>query len=220
MTFSEQLLLGIVTAVAASILALAGNSMIQRAQSKNVVRAELRQFVRDQHGETVSTVADLDLFMRQIRAAVVVGRESFMVGGLTAREAIEQHWEGDLLRRLRILKFGHPDPDVRAAADRMEDAMWPYLTMAESPRERPGARSLPEESRTNALEYASEAMRLLRSAVWSAPRRNVPASARYDGADRPPYLARSMAGEHPDGSSRLGRRDNRDANNSPDGGIA
>lgn len=195
--FPEQLLLGIGVAVAASVLTLAGNWLIQRSQSRAVVRSELREFVRAMHLDTVATVADLDLFMREIRASVLTGMKQRPGSKLTSQELVEAEWDGGLLRRVRLLRFGHPDPDVRLAAEQMEDAMWPYVTSAVTER-----KDVKDDARRETLDYADNAMRLLRTAVWNAPRRDVPRRYDYDGSNRMSYLERSRAGLNSDGSRK------------------
>jgi hypothetical protein len=43
---------------------------------------------------------------------------------------VEEKWEGDLVRRTRRIQFGHPDPEVRSAAEKVEDAFIPLVVSA------------------------------------------------------------------------------------------
>jgi hypothetical protein len=123
-------------ATLAAALALLGNYLLLRFQTKTKVREERRAFVRELHSHTVDMVVDLDLFVRSLRSAVITGTTSDEHRE-QVKEIIESRWEGDLLRRVRRARYGHPDPDVRRAAEHMDDVMWPFIVTASSAEREP-----------------------------------------------------------------------------------
>jgi hypothetical protein len=179
-------------AMLAAALALVGNYVLLRFQTQTKVREERRQFVRELHGDTVDLLVDVDLFVRSLRSSAVAGTTN-SENVARVREVIQVGWEGDLLRRVRRARFGHPDPDVRDAAERVDDEMWPFIVMASSPERERGAfphTKTPEE-RLQAVRNLESAMVELRRAVYGAPHRDVPA-IRYTGAELPSRLARAL----------------------------
>ncbi len=178
-------------ALTAAVLAVAGNSLLFRFQTRAKVREELRQFVRELHPSTVDTVTDLDLFVRELRSPALGPADDKEVKSV--RKHIRRGWEGDLLPRMRRLRYGHPDPDVRHAAEVMEDEMWPLMNMAKTP-EHPSWPSKPptQERRGEVLNAAEAALAQIRLAVYNAPRRDVPRKHDYTGHDLPSRTARAM----------------------------
>ena len=110
-------------AVLAAGLALAGEALQSRHQERRLARAE-RDLTQPQADELV---AELDLLVRRLGAAALLGSS---VTGEEPRQLFEHNWEGDLLRRLRRMGFGHPSPYVRAAARAVKDRMWPLFVAA------------------------------------------------------------------------------------------
>lgn len=188
----ETVVGGFLLAVAASALTLLGNSIFFRVQSRAKVREELRQFVRDLHQTTVATVVDLDLLIRLLRASALTG--NMVIAGRDAKQIIGDQWDDDLLRRMRHLRYGHPDPDVRRSAEQAEDAMWPMLVEASRDEDEGETRDQRQARRSEVVNQVTTAMAAFRLAVYNAPRRDVPRKHRYSGQDLPSYLARSMHG--------------------------
>ena len=180
-------------ATLAAALALLGNYLLLRFQTKTKVREERRAFVRELHSDTVDLVVDLDLFVRSLRSAVITGTTSEEHREQT-KEIIESRWEGDLLRRVRRARFGHPDPDVRRAAEHLDDVMWPFVVTASSPDQEPD--SFPptktEEERRTVKEDIEQALVELRRSVYAAPHRDVP-EIDYSGQEIPSHFWRSVA---------------------------
>ncbi|HEX9695759.1 MAG TPA: hypothetical protein VGB64_05535 [Actinomycetota bacterium] len=180
-------------ATIAATLALVGNYLLLRFQTKTKVREERRAFVRELHAETVDLAVDLDLLIRSLRASAIAGTKN---SDETARvqRIIETKWEEDLLRRVRRARFGHPDPEVRSAAERIDDDMWPFIVMAESPER--GTGRLPptktEEERATAVRSVEHALVELRRSVYAAPHRDVP-KIDYNGEEFPSRLWRALA---------------------------
>ena len=193
----DPLVSGFLLALTAAVLTTAGNRLLLAFQTRAKVREELRQFVRELHLDTVDTVADLDLFMREIGSATLVG--PVHKGGSEAiKVVVEDKWENNLLRRLRRLRFGHPDPEVREAAELMEDEMWPFVSLATTDRERDvtgRGRRPSNDERSRAYQAARDAMVKFRVAVYNAPRRDVPRSHTFTGEDPPSRFSRALAAE-------------------------
>lgn len=179
-------------ATLAAALALLGNYLLLRFQTKTKVREERRAFVRELHSDTVDLVVDLDLFVRSLRAAVITGTTSDKQRR-QVEELIESRWEGDLLRRVRRARFGHPDPDVRHAAENLDDVMWPFLVTASSPDQEPD--SFPptktEEERRAVKNDMEQALVELRRSVYAAPHRDVP-EIDYSGEEIPSHFWRAV----------------------------
>ncbi len=110
-------------AVLAAGLAMAGTALLDRHQERRLaaVDGSLPQ------PETDQLVAELDLLVRRLGATALLGAS---VTGNEPRELFERNWQGDLLRRLRRVVFGHPSPQVRAAARGVKDRMWPLFVAA------------------------------------------------------------------------------------------
>lgn len=180
-------------AVLAAALALLGNYLLLRFQTKTKVREERRAFVRELHSDTVNLVVDLDLFVRSLRSAALTGTTSAKERD-RIKSLVESTWEGDLLRRVRRARFGHPDPDVRRAAEQMDDVMWPFIVMAGSPdhEEGPFPPTKTEAERVSAKEAVEAALVEIRRAVYAAPHRDVPAID-YSGEEIPSHFWRAVA---------------------------
>ncbi|NMR32097.1 hypothetical protein [Crystallibacter degradans] len=194
-TFSD-LATGFLLALAAAVFTLAGQRLMLSFQTQAKVREELRDFIRAMHPETVAWVADLDLFVRQMRARTLVGPKPDELESTKAE--ISETWEGDLLRRTRLVRFGHPDPDVRRAAEVLEDEMWPFIVNAgKLDRDEAAIFASPPKKgeRAAVLRAVDAALTEVRRTVYAAPRRDVPAGDVYDGTNLPSRLARRMAQE-------------------------
>lgn len=181
------------SALLGAVAALSGNAVMFILQGRAKIKEERRAFVRQLHWETVDVVADMDLLMRELRSFVVAGCQ-----GKEREEKVkvitDEKWEGDLLRRVRRLRFGHPDPDVRATAEQLEDDFWPYMTTALRPAEETFPfPSITHEERGKVSDQMDAAMIEFRKAVYAAPIRKLPKRVEYDGHNRPSYLARAMA---------------------------
>lgn len=188
-------------AFGAASLALLGNYLMHLVQTKTAVRAERRAFVRELHAETVRLVVDLDLFVRSLRGDAIAGPIGESKDRRSPRTIVDEDWEDDLLKRLRQVEYGHPDPDVRDAAEQVDDDMWMYITMAVSALEVLGRRPRTLEERSKVVSAIDAGMKGLRQAVYAAPHRQVP-KIRYDGSQRAPRTLRALA-ENSDGNASV-----------------
>ena len=110
-------------AILAAALAMSGAALLGWFQERRL-QIPPRELPRLEAGELVT---ELDLLVRRLGAAALLGASTT---GDEPRLLFEQEWESDLLRRLRRVIFGHPRPQVRAAARRVKDAMWPLFVAA------------------------------------------------------------------------------------------
>ena len=110
-------------AVLAAALAMAG-AALQSWYHDRRLEAPVRGLPQPEADEFVT---ELDLLVRRLGAAALLGAS---VTGDEPRLLFERNWEGDLLRRLRRVVFGHPSPPVRAAARSVKDKMWPLFIAA------------------------------------------------------------------------------------------
>ena len=159
----------------------------------------------DLHGTTVDVVADIDLFVRRLRSPALGGNTRTEIA--KTRKVVKKLWERDLLRRVRRLRFGHPDPDVRRSAEFLEDDIWPLIgaaTRSDEPEDLlPFMKPMTSEQRSAVLERVEISLAELRLAVYNAPRRDVPRRHGYTGYDLPSRVARAM---HPDVAAEVERR--------------
>ena len=118
-----EFMIVLAAAVLAAGLALAG-AAVQNWHQERRLAISNRTLVQPEADELVT---ELDLLVRRLGAAALLGSS---VTGEEPRHLFEQNWEGDLLRRLRRMGFGHPSPHVRAAARAVKDRMWPLFVVA------------------------------------------------------------------------------------------
>ncbi|MEV8183288.1 hypothetical protein [Specibacter sp. NPDC078692] len=180
----------VVGPVIAAVLVLIGNAAFFRVQTTAKVKEELRAFVRELHPTTVDWVVDLDLLLRELRSRSVSGESSDTQTNFSQK--VESSWEGDLVGRTRKIRYGHPDPDVRTAAEDFENAFIPLVVSArttDDQRRSSGWALLTAQEYQDLLDPAEIALEQLRATVYEAPRRDVPKNS-YDGSTGPSRSAR------------------------------
>lgn len=110
-------------ALLAAALALAGGAVQNWYHERHLVEVTPDP-VQPDAGDLV---VELDLLVRRLGAAALLGAS---VTGDDPQRLFERNWEGDLLRRLRRVVFGHPSSQVRCAARVVKDKMWPLFVAA------------------------------------------------------------------------------------------
>ncbi|TQS88611.1 hypothetical protein EU811_20935 [Arthrobacter sp. TS-15] len=172
--------------VVAAFLALLGNSLLLRLQTRVKTKEELRAFVRELHSGTVDLVVDLDLLVRELRSSFLYGSPWSEEEQARVSELAKTAWEGDLLRRTRKISYGHPDPDVRDASHKLDTSVSDLITVVrttDTQRKELGWRLLDHTDYQKLFIPVERSMKELRAAVYQAPRRDVP-SRTYDGSTR------------------------------------
>ncbi|WP_078113919.1 hypothetical protein [Gordonia sp. IITR100] len=158
------------------------------ANSDPELDAEYRSFIRSLHQETVNTVLEAESWWRgdTMRIAVLGGyspedeRDSKEVS-----DALEQTWRSTVVPRLHTLVHGHPDPDVRFAADILEKRLWSISMIISRPWDEDWLDGDDDERRraenSVTVHLAHDGFTRLHRAVYHAPFRVTRPSPRYDG---------------------------------------
>jgi hypothetical protein len=153
----------------------------------DVLAAEYRAFVRQLHEQTIGIVAEVDRYwMRDLFREV--GNFTAAVFDREYDEAerkevwdrcmeIQDVLQNEIQPKLNILAFGHPDPDVRRAADvlggRLQGVVFYYDVIHAKRKE--------GEHATTAIQLAHSGMKELRKAAYHAPFRIERPEPEYDG---------------------------------------
>ncbi|NKT14945.1 hypothetical protein GS979_08775 [Rhodococcus hoagii] len=146
--------------------------------TKLVLDAEYRELIRSLHSETIKTVAAVERWWGECFRAVAIGglgTESDSDSG-SGPDAIEARWRNEVQPRLSTLVHGHPDPDVRDAADFLETRLWSATFLLGERRQR---RS--DDERTVTIHLAHDGITRLHRAAYHAPFRVERPEPRYEG---------------------------------------
>jgi hypothetical protein len=157
------------------------------SENGDILDAEYRAFVRQLHEQTIKIVAEVDRYWM---------RELYREVGNFSADALEREYDegerkevwdrcmvlqdrlqNEILPQLNVLAYGHPDPDVRRAADvlgqRLQGVVFYYDVIHAKRRE--GAHA------TTAIQLAHKGMAELRKAAYHAPFRVDRPAPEYDG---------------------------------------
>lgn len=107
---------------------------------------------------------------------MAIGGAGADVDSESAPDPIEARWRNEIQPRLAILVHGHPDPDVRDAADFLESRLWSATFLLNERRRR---RS--EEESTVTIHLAHDGVTRLHRAAYHAPFRVERPEPRYVG---------------------------------------
>jgi hypothetical protein len=153
----------------------------------DVLDAEYRAFVRQLHEQTIGIVSEIDRYWdRELFPEVL-----FFTSGVFDREydeaerkeasdrgmEIQTKLQNEVLPKLNILAFGHPDPDVRRAADVLGRRMQGVVFYHDVIR----ARRKDGKNATTAVHLAHSGLTDLRKAAYHAPFRFDRPEPEYDG---------------------------------------
>ncbi len=152
----------------------------------DVLDAEYRAFIKGLHPATVDTLVAVEVFWMQ-RLFPTVTAISGRVGEDHEPEALEPlertaeeldtEFRNVIEPKLLTLVHGHPDPDVREAADYLDKRLWGGLFYLDPKR---AARQDGEESLT-AVHLVHDGLSTLRRTVYHAPFRIEQPQPRYMG---------------------------------------
>ncbi|MGA6208040.1 hypothetical protein ACPESR_25135 [Nocardia testacea] len=148
-----------------------------------VLSAEYRAFVRSLHKETIETVIaveswwKLHAFRAAIRGGFDTGRED---GPDSEAEAdkLENQWRHEIRPPLMSLIYGHPDPDVRDAADFLDKRLLSIIIIITDPRAERRSR---EDENSVAIHLVHDGMQRLIRAAYHAPFRVERPEPRFEG---------------------------------------
>ncbi|MEV6340439.1 hypothetical protein AB0M12_37675 [Nocardia vinacea] len=150
-----------------------------------IVDAEYRAFIKELHPATVDTVVAVEVYWMQKLFPTVVGISARADddddddrGPLERSEdELDAEFRHVIEPKLLTLVHGHPDPDVRDAADYLDKRLWGGLFYLHPLR---AARQGGEEV-TVALQLVHDALSTLRRTVYHAPFRIDCPVPRYTG---------------------------------------
>lgn len=153
----------------------------------DVLDAEYRAFVRQLHQQTIEIVAEVDRYWMRVLFPEV----THFSAGVFDREYDEAEqkevWDramelqrvlqNEVEPRLNVLAFGHPDPDVRRAANvfgrRMQGVVFYHDVLR--------AKRKDGKEVTTAIQLAHSGLTELRRAAYHAPFRIERPNPEYDG---------------------------------------
>lgn len=143
---------------------------------------EYRAFVRSLHTDTINTVLAVESWWQPgcFRIAALGGyTEDGNTDSKDVAEAIEQDWRQIIHPRLLTLVNGHPDPDVRFAADVLVKRLWSMILIVTSPRHGRGRDR--DEENSVAVHLVHDGFERLRRTTYHAPFRINRPSPTYTG---------------------------------------
>ena len=140
----------------------------KEAQPDPQLDAEYRSFVKSLHGQSVAAILELERWWKPDTYRIVAlggyegeGRDSNEVAA-----ALEKHWRQVVEPSLQFLVFGHPDPDVRFAADVLVQRTWSVIMIMTAPR---GKGPMGADEMSVAVHLFHDGLARLRRAVYHAP---------------------------------------------------
>lgn len=143
--------------------------------------AEYRAFVRDMHKDTIETILAVEDWWTQdtFRIAALGGYAAEGNDSEDTVRDIDQRWRGTVHPRLLTLVHGHPDPDVRYAADILDKRLWSIILIIDRPRRDDDDPRRDEKS--VAVHLVHDGFMRLHRAAYLAPFRVNRPVPRYDG---------------------------------------
>ena len=144
-----------------------------------VLDAEYRAFIRSLHKDTIDTILAAETWWTPgcFRIVCLGGYDPDDEGSdaKAAAKAIEEQWRSVVHPRLMTLVHGHPDPDVRDAADFLVKRLWSMILLLHRNR---GEK---EDEDTVAIHLVHDGFKRVHRAAYHAPFRISRPSPRYDG---------------------------------------
>ncbi|MEN4399380.1 hypothetical protein ACNQR7_26990 [Mycolicibacterium senegalense] len=154
---------------------------------QNVLDAEYRAFVRQLHEQTIAIVSEVDRYWHRelfVEVALftsgVFDREYDEAEQKEIRDRateLQNKLQNEILPQLNILAFGHPDPDLRRAANVMGGRMQNVVFYHDAIR----AKRKDGKHATTAIQLAHKGITELRKLAYHAPFRVNRPEPEYDG---------------------------------------
>lgn len=149
--------------------------------SADQLDVEYRAFVRLLHKDAVHAVINAHQWWRGDVSRIVMLGGYDDSGGQDSEEvakALELRWRNEVLPQLEALAHGHPDPDVRLAADVLVKRVWSIILILIHPRTDEGMES---SEKSVAVHLVHDGFTRLHKAVYHAPFRVDRPSPIYEG---------------------------------------
>ena len=137
--------------------------------------AEYREFVRSLHRETIAIIVEFEQWwdgthrntMGCFGPAVLKGAgEELSARDERAAALAEERWRNEIHPRLSILITGHPDPDVREAADVLDKRSFHPIVVFHRPGKPSEKR---QEENSLSIKLIHDGLTDLRRAAYHAP---------------------------------------------------
>lgn len=147
--------------------------------TKLVLDAEYRELIRSLHSETIKTVAAVERWwMKECFLAIPFDETDDESAPDSDAPSVvaEDRWRNEVQPALSILVHGHPDPDVRTAADVLESRLGVMTLYLDARR-----RNRSEDEVTVAVHLAHDGVSRLRRAAYRAPFRIERPEPTYEG---------------------------------------
>lgn len=142
--------------------------------------AEYRAFIRAMHKETIDTILAVETWWTPdcFRIVTLGGYSAEGADSKDVADRIEQEWRRTIYPRLLTLVHGHPDPDVRYAADILATRLWSIIViLVHARRPETGDR----DENMVAIHLVHDGFMRLHRAAYHAPFRINRPQPQYDG---------------------------------------
>ncbi len=148
-----------------------------------VLGTEYRAFVRSLRNHTIDTIVEVESWWTQDCLPIVSsgGDDPDQQEGpnsKTAAQGVADQWRRVVRPRLWRLVHGHPDPDVREAADFLDKRLLSVIALLDAR----GSDDRPEEETVVAVHLVHDGFKRLHRAAYHAPFRVNRPKPGYDGA--------------------------------------
>jgi hypothetical protein len=143
----------------------------------DLLNAEYREFIRSLHKDTVAVVTWVDLWWhRELFMQTIRGMDG-PVAEDDFKRLFEQ-WHKEIRPAMMTLINGHPDPDVREAADILDKRLTGAFVIMDRPSDSP---MRDEEVEGFSIQLIHDGVTRLRRAVYHAPFRVTRPDPDWDG---------------------------------------
>ncbi|MGP3707045.1 hypothetical protein [Gordonia paraffinivorans] len=141
--------------------------------------AEYRAFIRSLHKDTIDAVVEVERWLKPdaLRLATLGG---YKEPEEQLAKDLEADWRDRVEPQLLTLAQGHPDPDVRFAADILDKRLWSLILVIGDPQGS-RARTRPDDVITVTIHLVHDGLSRLRRAAYHAPFRVHRPEPDYDG---------------------------------------
>ncbi|MFD6197210.1 hypothetical protein ACFWE3_10950 [Mycobacteriaceae bacterium NPDC060252] len=150
------------------------------ADSDPQLDAEYRAFIRSMHNDTIATIVAVETWWKPdcFRIATLSGYVEDGQDSKDTADRIAEEWRRVIEPRLLTLIHGHPDPDVRFAADILDKRLWSAILILARPRSKP---TYTEDENLVAVHLIHDGFARLRRAAYHAPWRANRPAPNYNG---------------------------------------